>query len=470
MADREPPRDASPDPLRCDAVVVGGGLAGLAASIHLRREGLRVVCVEPEPFPHDRVGESLDWSSPALLAEIGLPGEALLGAGVATAKHNIRVVAPGRPVSKGEPPRWWGAPPLRFEQVTLHVDRLEMDLRLYAQAVELGVEFLWDRAREVVAEGERVLAIETAGGRRLEATWFLDASGRNARLFAHRFGTPRIDYGRPKVSFWCTLETPCANEGTTFYLDAPHEEYLSWVWEIPIRSDRASIGCVLEAEAVRDARRRGRTPRQILCDRLAHFPRFQPLLDEGVEEVEGTAEGKGEVGSSRFAVRATAYRSFVHARASGPNWLMMGEAAALHDALTGNGVTAAFRHASEATRLILASRERGHLTARQRRVYDANVRRMGRMFNHGIETAVYDWPIRNGLGITASQVVYTVCAFVLNALYTRFRPGGRWSMLAFGALMQGAWAWIEGWTLLGRLAAVLRRSRAEPRRRPAEAA
>jgi pimeloyl-ACP methyl ester carboxylesterase len=141
---------------------------------------------------------------------------------------------------------------------------------------------------------------------------------------------------------------------------------------------------------------------------------------------------------------------------------MVGEAAALHDPLTGNGVTAAFRHAADGTRLILAALERGHLTPRQRRVYDANLRRMGQMFNHGIETAVYDWPLRNGLGLTMSQVVYTVCAFVLNALYTRIRPGGRLSMPAFGALIQIGRIWIDGWTLLGRLAALLLRSRAEP--------
>lgn len=459
MVDRELPLASPPDPLRCDAAVVGGGLAGLAAAIHLRRAGLRVVCLEPEPFPHDRVGESLDWSSPSLLAEIGLTSEALLGAGVATAKHNIRVVALGRPVSMGSPPGWWDAPPLRFEKVTLHVDRPAMDGRLFAQAEELGVEFLWERAREVVADGERVIALETASGRRIEAAWFIDAGGRNACLFARHFGVKRIDYGRPKVSLWCTLETPCSNEGTTFYLEAPREDYLSWVWEIPIRPDRSSIGCVLEAAVVREERRRGRTPGEILHDRLVRFPRFLPLLaGEG-----GTAE------PSRLDVRATAYRSFVHANACGPNWLMMGEAAALHDALTGNGVTAAFRHAADGTRLILAALERGHLTPRQRRVYDANVRRMGRMFNHSIETAVYDWPIRNGLGVTAAQVIYTSCAFILNALYTRFRPGGRPSMLVFGALMQAARVWIDGWTLLGRLVATLRRSRAVPRGRPAEA-
>lgn len=438
---------------RCDVAVVGGGLAGLAATIHLRRAGLEVVCIEPERFPHERVGESLDWSCPSLLAEIGLPRERLVGESVATWKRHIRLVYPDRPASKSAPPDWWNAPPLRFENLTLHVDRAEMDGRLYALAVELGVEFLWDRGREVVTDGERVVAVETAGGLRVEAAWFIDAGGRSARLFARRFGIRRTDYGREKVSLWAYLETPSENEGTTFYIEEPKGEYLSWIWEIPITPRRVSVGCVMEAEAVREQRRRGRTTSDILADRLARFPRFEAFLEEGPP----------------LAVQATAYRCFVHSEVCGPNWLIAGEAAALHDALTGNGVTAAFRHASEGSRLILESLDRGSLTRRQRWVYRANLRRMGHMFNHAIESTVYEWPVRRGFGPGTSQFVYIVCAFILNALYTRCRPR-RWpKMLLFGLLMRGAWAWTEGWALLGRLAACARGAAGEPRRRTAEA-
>ena len=48
-----------------DVTVIGGGLAGMAASIHLADAGLRVVCIEADPVDADPVGESLDWSAPA---------------------------------------------------------------------------------------------------------------------------------------------------------------------------------------------------------------------------------------------------------------------------------------------------------------------------------------------------------------------------------------------------------------------
>ena len=50
-----------------DVTVIGGGLAGMAASIHLVRAGLGVLCIEAAATGTDAVGESLDWSSPALL-------------------------------------------------------------------------------------------------------------------------------------------------------------------------------------------------------------------------------------------------------------------------------------------------------------------------------------------------------------------------------------------------------------------
>lgn len=437
----------------CDAAIVGAGVAGLAAAIHLRRAGLQVVCLEPQPFPHDRVGESLDWSAPSLLTALGLPGETLIGARVATWKRNIKVVSPGQAVAVSQPPDWWSAPPLGFESVTFHVDRLEMDDRLFALAVDCGVELVWDRAQEVVTEGERVVAVETVKGSRIEASWFIDASGRSARLFARKLGIPRIDYGREKVSLWCYLDTPCENEGTTFYIHEPEGDYLSWIWEIPINPGRASIGCVMAAEHVREQRRRGLSTAEILCERLAPFPRFEPLLAE----------------RSRLEVRTTAYRCFVHANTCGPNWLLAGEAAALHDALTGNGVTAALRHAAEGTELILEARERGSLARRQRRVYNAKLLGLGHMFNHAIETAVYEWPIRRGLGSNTAQLVYIVCAFVLNALYTRARPRKWPMMLVFDAMMRSAWIWIETWALIGRLIAALRGFRGGSPRRRAEA-
>src|ERR1700733_9668914 len=80
--------------LHADAVVIGGGLAGQAAAIHLARGGLRVICLEPRESFHNIIGESLDWSAPQLFAQLGLTMEELGASGSATYKRHITVTAP----------------------------------------------------------------------------------------------------------------------------------------------------------------------------------------------------------------------------------------------------------------------------------------------------------------------------------------------------------------------------------------
>jgi menaquinone-9 beta-reductase len=70
--------------ISCDVTVIGGGLAGKAASLQLARAGLKVVCIEPQQPARPPVGESLDWSAPDLLKNLGLSADSLIESRIAT--------------------------------------------------------------------------------------------------------------------------------------------------------------------------------------------------------------------------------------------------------------------------------------------------------------------------------------------------------------------------------------------------
>ena len=210
---------------RWDVAVIGAGIAGLSACVLLRNHGLRVVCLDALAHPHSKVGESLDWSSPGLLARVGISADSLIADRIATYKMKIVVCELGRAEWSAAPPPQIKRRPLRFETVTLHVDRAALDNRLYEHARALGTTFLWDRVTDVESAGERILGCVTASGERLNARWYIDASG-TARVVARAMKIPATFYGRTKVCLWTYFDTPPLHDGTVFFVDNS-DEYLN---------------------------------------------------------------------------------------------------------------------------------------------------------------------------------------------------------------------------------------------------
>jgi menaquinone-9 beta-reductase len=403
----------------CDVTVIGGGLAGKAASLHLAKAGLKVVCIEPQQAVRPPVGESLDWSAPDLLNRLGLSPDSLIASRIATWKRHVTLKMRGGCDVHYVPSAWLGGPPFHVNLATLHVERTQLDDELLKLAVDQGVTFVRDRVVELEAADRKILCVQAAGGARFSSPWLIDASGIGASLVARKFNIPSLQYGPTKVAIWTYFKVQQEVEGTTLYMDPMPAEYLEWIWEIPVSPDTVSVGYVAPGAALKAQREEGMSVEDVFREQLAKFPSLEPLLQQ---------EAPG-------ALNVTSFRCRVYLESAGPNWLIAGEAASLVDPMTSNGVTAALRHAAEAAALVLKYRTRGELPWRARKAYSSRILQTAKFFNEGIEKIIYEPVVRNRIGLPAAGTIYTSPAWSMNVVYARLSPAGLFSTFFLGAML-----------------------------------
>ena len=411
-----------PDPapsISSDVTVIGGGLAGKAASLHLAKAGLKVVCIEPQQPVRPPVGESLDWSAPELLRRLGLYSESLLASRIATWKRHVTLKTRDGCDAHYVPSTWLGGFPFYVNLATLHVERTQLDDEILKLVVDQGVTFVRDRVVDLEAADGKILSVQTEGGVRVSAPWLIDASGIGASLVARKLDLPSLQYGPTKVGIWTYFKVPQQVEGTTLYMDPMPAEYLEWIWEIPVSPDIVSVGYVIPGAALKAKRERGESVEDVFRRQLMKFARFESLLQQ---EPTGT-------------MNVTSFRCRVYLDSAGPNWLIAGEAASLVDPMTSNGVTAALRHAAEAAALILKFRTRGELPLRARKAYSSRILQTAKFFNEGIEKIIYEPVVRNRIGLSTAGTVYTSPAWSMNVVYARLSPAGTLSTFFLGAML-----------------------------------
>jgi menaquinone-9 beta-reductase len=425
------PAPGQKQPVVCDVTVIGGGLAGKAASLRLAKAGLTVICIEPEEAGRQPVGESLDWSAPELLNALGLSMNELISGQMATWKRHVTLKLRDGASEHYVPSAWLAGPPFHLELRTLHVDRLRLDQELLQMTINSGVTLVRDKVVGVERNGKNISSVRTAGGARFSSRWFIDASGFATCLLAREFHLPAIQSGPAKVAIWNYFPVPESIEGTTLYMDPAPAEYLEWIWEIPVNPRLVSVGYVTTGAATKVKRERGSSVEDIFREQLMKFPRFEPLLREG----------------GLNPIHVTSFRSRVQVGVAGPNWLIAGEAAAMVDPITANGVTAALRHAAEASAMILKYRKQGKLPLRARISYSSRILQMAKFFNGGIEKIVYEPPVRNRIGVRNAGTVYTSPAWSMNVVYARLKPRGIVSTfllgLFLGVFRASAWMFYQ---------------------------
>lgn len=413
------PLSPKPGVSAIDVAILGGGLAGTAAAIHLARAGLSVLCIEPAPTAAVIVGESLDWSAPPLLAELGLPMQRLIDERIATYKKHLIVTVEDGTLRDYTPGPWLAQKPWNVEIKTLHIDRAGLRERLRAVAGELGIPVLEDRVTAIEGNGDRIASVTTAASQNIRARFYLDASGVSASLMPRRAQSPALSYGPQKVAFWNYFTVASPIEGTTLHTYCGCREYMEWAWEIPINPSTIGVGYVAPADSIKARRQRGESVEAIYAAALSRIPRLAPLLPQ----------------AHRPTPYAASWRCRVNERITGENWIAIGESASMVDPMTSNGVTAALRHAREAAHIVISAGSRTRLPGLRRLLYTRRAVAMARFFNCGIERVVYDWPIRERIGALTAGRLYTVPAWLFNLLYTRMQPRGLAGTMLFCAAL-----------------------------------
>ena len=403
----------------CDVIVIGGGLGGKAASLHLARAGLKVVCLEPRQAVRPPVGESLDWSAPDLLNRLGISPESLLASRIATWKRHVTLKMRDGCEAHYVPSAWLGGPPFHVNLATLHVERTQLDNEILKMAQDQGVTFVPDGVVDLETADGKIFSAQTESGARFSSGWFIDASGIAASLAARKFNLSCLPYGPTKVAIWNYFKVQEQVEGTTLYIDPMPSEYLEWIWEIPVSPDTISVGYVAPGAAVKAKRDRRKSLEDVFHEQLMKFSRFFPLLEHAVPG----------------AVHVTSFQCRVYTESAGPNWLIAGEATSLVDPMTSNGVTAALRHAAEAAALVLKFRTRGELPWHARKAYSSRIVQTAKFFNEGIEKIIYEPVVRSRIGLATAGTVYTSPAWSMNVVYARLSPAGLLSTFLLGAML-----------------------------------
>ncbi|HEX5043532.1 MAG TPA: NAD(P)/FAD-dependent oxidoreductase [Candidatus Polarisedimenticolaceae bacterium] len=317
---------------RWDLLVLGGGPAGAATAALAAGAGARVLLVEREVFPRDKVcGEFLSAEALPVLRELGVEG-ALREAG-APPIERCRVSEPGG--------RTLDAP---LPQAGLGVSRALLDQRLLDLARRRGVT-VWEGVEATAAlwDGTRVAGavVGREVPQEIRASVVVAADGRRSML-ARRLHATLGDPARSTAAAWFGFKTHRGGGGLGARVDL-HVFDGGYAGLAAVEGDRVNV-CLLATVAA--LRRCGGRPEHLL-ERVRRNPAAR-------EALRGTEDGARwhSIGPLRFGVRKPASAGA----------LFVGDAAGTIDPFAGEGMSHALLGARLAAPVALEAARWGSLT------------------------------------------------------------------------------------------------------------
>ena len=275
-----------------DAFVVGGGPAGLAAAISLRRAGLRVVIADiAQPTIDKACGEGLMPDAMVAVAQLGIHIPLERGHVFQGICFRTEEAAATAHFAQGH---------------GLGVRRIVLHNLLVEHARSLGVQVLWNTRVEVLGHGKIA-----ANGAEWKTRWIIGADGQRSRVrqFAqldHALLSQRYGFRQHfSVAPWTDcVEVYWAPEGQAYVT--------------PTGDHEVCVALVMEEKQ----------------NRMGHLSQMFPSLAAHLKGCESTTAERGAMTICRHLPRVT--RGSV---------ALIGEAAGSIDAVTGEGLALAFKQA-----------------------------------------------------------------------------------------------------------------------------
>ena len=308
----------------CEILVVGAGPAGSAVAAALAAHGREVLMVEARSHPRPKA--CAEYASPRIVEELRRLGLTdALWQGDALALTGMRVIRGGDAVDvryrdAAGPRSAWG------------LDRLVFDAALAAHATHSGARLMEHAAfeRPLRTDGLVSGAIVSTpeGSRTVRSRWLIGADGARSRV-ASGLGVERRVVAPRRLGMVAHYEGDAE-------LSDHGEMHVGPGWYVglaPLAGGRLNVGMALPLERV------GSSTRE----------RFQAAID-GIPAVAARLAGRRRL----TQIRGASPIGHRVARAAGPGWLLVGDAAGFIDPFTGEGIYRALRSARAAAESLAA--------------------------------------------------------------------------------------------------------------------
>lgn len=326
-------------------IIIGGGLAGLTAGIHLAQKGVRVVLLEKDDFPRHRVcGEYVSREVEAYLKELGADLEPLKSPNI---NRFLLSGVNGQVVEASLDPGGWG------------LSRYAFDFHLYKRALECGVSILRETVTMVSRDGEG-FSVDTLKGMRLTADVVLGAFGKRSKMDQH-LKRPFFE----KKTRWMAIKSHYEHPDFPEDLVALHHFPGGYCGLSRTESGAVNLCYLTKVDAYKSGSGEG----GFGSDLLAQNPQLESFLNRSRPLF------KKPLGIAQV--------SFASKSPVVDHILMMGDAAGLLHPLCGNGMAMAIRSAKLAAELTLERLE-GRLSRLQ--MEQAYIRDWNRQFRNRIRT------------------------------------------------------------------------------------